>query len=96
MKKIIIIVVAIIVGIAALALAIFGIISSKTNKLVCKSKEGNITLMYDEKTIIGYTVVGMDYDLEEQKKIAEKIGIDAYLDAFDLWFRTNTTGTCKR
>ncbi len=68
---------------------------SASNKLVCKSKEGNITIMYNEKTIVGYTASGITYDLDGQKKIAEQIGISEYLEEFDQWFQKSTTGTCS-
>ena len=96
MKKVIIIIVAVVVGLAVLGGVAFGVIASKTKKMVCKSNEGDITLVYNNKTIVGYTALGMGYDFDEQKAIAEKIGIEAYLDEFDAWFTTNTTGKCSR
>lgn len=75
---------------------LFLFVLSDSKKLVCKSNEGSITLLYNDKTITGYTANGMTYDLDSQKEYAEKIGIDAYLDEFSVWFSTNTTGTCTR
>ena len=61
-------------------------------KLVCKSKEGNITIMYNDNTITGYTAVGITYDLDGQKEIAKQIGVEEYIKA---WFSENMTGTCE-
>ena len=66
-----------------------------SKKIVCKSNEGNITIRYNDKTIVGYSATKLAYDMEGQKTIANKIGIDAYIEEFKTWFKTNTTGTCK-
>lgn len=71
-------------------------VSSNSKKLVCKSNEGNITILYNDETITGYTANGMTYDLDTQKQYAEQVGIDVYLDEFSNWFSTNTTGTCTK
>ena len=84
-----------IVGIIILAIAIISIVSANSNKLVCKSKEGNITIMYNDNELVGYTATGMGYDFDQQKAYAKQIGVNAYLDEFSTWFSTNTTGTCK-
>ncbi len=85
----------VIIGIIVLFILIFTFVSMTSKKLVCKSKEGNITIMYDEKKLKGYTTKGLTYDFEGQKEYANQIGTDAYIEAFKLWFETNTTGTCK-
>ena len=82
-------------GIILLAIIIISIVSANSDKLVCKSNEGNITIMYNENGITGYTANGMSYDLEQQKDYAKKIGIEAYLKEFNSWFTSNTTGTCS-
>lgn len=84
------------VGFIVLIVAIIGITSATSNKLVCKSDEGNITIMYNDKTLTGYSANGIVYDLDGQKAIAENIGVDAYLTQFEVWFDTNTTGKCTR
>ena len=73
---------------------IFFIVYSASNKLVCKSNQGNITIMYNKDGLTGYTISGMSYDFEEQKKYAKQIGVDAYTKEFSEWFSTNTTGSC--
>ena len=78
-----------------LAVTIFIFVSKTSEKLVCKSKEGNITIMYNDNTITGYKAVGMTYDLDGQKKIAKQIGIEEYMKQFKIWFSENTTGTCE-
>lgn len=95
MKKVIIIIVAVILGFILLGVGIFFAVSATSNKLVCESDEGNITIMYTKKQITGYTAKGISYDLDGQKEYAEQVGIDAYIDEFSEWFSNNTTGTCK-
>lgn len=96
MKKTLMIIGGIVVGIVVLGIIIFSIVSATSKKMVCKSNEGNITIMYNDKTITGYTTNSMSYDLDQQKKYAEQVGIDAYLDEFSNWFSSNTTGSCSK
>ena len=85
-----------IIGAAVVGLLVFVAITYFTSdKLVCKSDEGDITIMYRDGKITGYTGVNITYELEKQQKIAEEIGIDEYLKQFTLWFESETTGTCK-
>lgn len=77
-----------------LFIVIFSITSASSEKLVCKSDEGKITIMYNNKTITDYTANGVSYDLDAQKEYAEQIGIDAYIKEFSNWFKNNTSGTC--
>ena len=51
------------VAIVVIALVIIGITYFTSDKLVCKSDEGNITIMYNDKKIKGYTANGITYDL---------------------------------
>ena len=92
---VIIIVVIMILSFIFLVSFLFSNISNNSDKLVCESPEGNITIMYNEQEIIGYTASGMSYNLDEQKAYALQIGINAYLEEFTTWFEKNTTGTCK-
>lgn len=82
--------------IVILFIAIFTYTSLTSKKLVCKSDEGNITIMYSDKKIKGYTAKNIKYDLDGQQELAEIIGVEEYLDQFETWFETNTTGSCKR
>ena len=84
------------VGVVAIIAILFLVTSLTSDKLVCKSKEGNITLMYNDETITGYTASNITYDLDGQKAIAEKIGIDSYIEQFSTWFEENTSGTCSK
>ena len=93
--KILAIIVCIFIGIIVFAFIIISITSANSNKLICKSNEGNITIIYNNNEIVGYTATGMSYDLEQQKAYAKQIGVKAYLNEFSTWFSTNTTGTCK-
>ena len=84
----------IVVGIVIIFVIIFSVVSKTSDKLVCKSDEGNITIMYNENGITGYTARGLSYDMDEQKEYAKKIGMDAYITEFNTWFSTNTSGSC--
>jgi hypothetical protein len=76
-------------------LVVFTLKSS--DKYVCKSDEGSITIYYKDGKITGYTGKGYTYDLDEQQDIAERIGIDTYLEEFNTWFVTNSTnGKCEK
>lgn len=92
--KILAIIGGIVVGIIVLFIVIFSVVSLNSNKLVCESDEGNITIMYNDSTITGYTAVGISYDMDQQKIVANRIGINSYISQFTTWFKTNTTGTC--
>ncbi len=96
MKKTLMIIIGIFIGAIILGIIIFSIISATSKKLVCKSNEGNITIMYNDKTITGYTSKDISYDLDGQKKYAEQIGVDEYLSEFTTWFNQHTTGSCSR
>lgn len=95
MKKVLMIIGGIAIGCILLALVIFGAAYLTSKKLVCKSNEGNITIMYNDSNIVGYTSNGITYDLDNQKAYAERIGIDAYIIEFSNWFSSNTTGSCS-
>ena len=92
--KILAIIGGVVVGIVILAIVIISIVSVSSEKLVCKSDKGNITIMYNEKGITGYIATGMSYDLDKQKEVANEIGMDAYITEFDNWFKNNTSGYC--
>lgn len=81
------------VAIIILTFAIISIVSVSSNKLVCESSKGNITIMYNEE-IVGYKSSKISYDFDKQKTYANRVGIDAYLKEFTEWFETTTSGTC--
>ncbi len=85
----------VVVGLFLLMIVLFLSVSLTSKKLVCKSSVGNITIMYTNKNITGYTAKGLSYDLDTQQEYAKRIGVDAYLKEFTTWFETNTDGTCK-
>lgn len=93
---VVVVVIIFIVAIISLVGVLFINVSNSSNKLICQSKEGNITLMYNSQELIGYTTSGMKYDLDEQKEYASEIGINAYIEEFKNWFENHTTGTCKK
>lgn len=96
LKKVLMGIVIFVVVVIALVALVFGLVSANSNKLICKSNEGNITIMYNDKEITGYTAKGMSYDLDGQKEYAKQVGIEKYLDEFMVWFSTNTTGSCTK
>ena len=96
MKKTLMIIGGFVVGIVILGIVIFSVIYTTSKKMVCKSDEGNITIMYNDKTLTGYTANGISYDYDGQKKYADQVGVDTYLTEFATWFSKNTTGTCSR
>lgn len=96
MNKVLKTIIGVVIGIFAIAIIAIVVVSLTSKKLVCESAEGNITIMYNSKTIKGYKAKNMRYDLEGQREYAESIGIEAYLDEFSEWFSNNTTGTCTK
>ncbi len=97
LKIVLIVIGALFGGLILFIVAIFLIITlfvNSSSKLVCTSKEGNITISYNDKTITGYTANGITYDFDGQKLIADRIGSEEYIKQFDVWFRTHTSGTC--
>lgn len=96
MNKVLKTIIGVVIGIFAIAIIVIAVVSVTSKKLVCESEEGNITIMYNSKTIKGYRATNMRYDLEGQREYAEEIGIEVYLDEFDEWFRNNTTGKCTK
>lgn len=92
--KVIAIIGGILGGFVIIFLVIFFFVSANSDKLICKSDEGNITIMYNKNGLTGYTTAGMSYDFDKQKEYAKKIGVDAYTKEFSQWFSTHTSGTC--
>ena len=96
--KIVIIVLAviglIIAGVVAFFVVVFKNITNDTNKLICTAKEGGITIMYNDDTLVGYKTKNMEFDFDEQQEYAEEIGIDNYIEEFKEWFKSHSTGSC--
>lgn len=84
----------VIVGFIILIIKLISGISSNSDKLICNSSVGKITIMYNESGIIGYTAIGYSYDLDGQQKYAKEVGMDAYITEFNNWFVSNTSGSC--
>lgn len=96
MKKVLMIIGAVVLGIFALVAIIIGIVSLTSKKMKCESSRGDITIMYNDDEITGYAASGLSYDLDSQKSYAKSIGVDAYLDEFEEWFEDNAGGFCAR
>ncbi len=95
MKKVLMVIGGIFVAGIVVVVAVLLITSATSEKLKCTSDEGNITIMYNEETITGYTAKGITYDLDAQKEVAKNIGVTEYLSQFSTWFSNNTSGSCK-
>ncbi len=65
------------------------------DRLECKSNEGNITIYYNDNSIVAYKAIGFTYDLDGQADYAKEIGLDQYSVEFNKWFEENSSGTCK-
>jgi len=68
--------------------------SSGPDKLVCQSDKGNLTIMYNENELVGCEADGIDYDLEENKLEASKLGTEKYIIAMYSWFVNSKQGVC--
>ena len=80
----------------ALIAGIITFVSLTSKKLVCKSSEGNITLMYKGDKLTGYTVKNATFDLDKANETVKVIGLDEYLKEFEAWFKANSSdGTCE-
>ena len=75
---------------------IFIIYNTASRKMVCESKQGDITIIYNKKSVTGYKSSSITYNIYEQREYADEIGIENYLDEFSKWFNENTNGVCKR
>ena len=95
MKKVLTIIGGIVVGLIVLGGVIFFFVSMTSNKLICKSSLGNITIMYNDKELTGYKTSGMSYQFDDQKEYAKRIGVANYIEEFKGWFVENTEGTCE-
>jgi len=94
--KIFLIIIGILAFVAVAVFLVFYFLDKNSSKLVCESNIGNITIYYNENEITGYKTSGsITYDLSGQQEVARQIGVDLYMQQFDNWFRTNTTGSCK-
>lgn len=92
---IVLIVIGGIVGLFILFLvAVYFLVVKNSSQIVCTCNGGDITLIYNDETIIGYTANGFTYDLDEQRGFVEQLGIEEYLRQFEEWFSSSTGGTC--
>lgn len=98
MKKKIITISSVIVIIIIVILGVLKLVFNGSEKLVCKSNEGSITIYYKKNKLEGYTKKGrFSYNLDEQEKIVEKIGIEKYLENFEEWFLSSfQNGKCEK
>lgn len=82
-------------GIVVLFIIIFAIVSMTSEKFKCTSDSGSITLMYNDSSLVGYTTVNHTFEFDEQQEYAEEIGIDAYLEEFEMAYELIYDGTCE-
>ena len=95
MKKALTIILAIITIVLVCINVPYIITTFTSNKLTCKSKEGNITLIYND-TVEYFFTDNIYYNLDNQKAMIEKVGISNYIDYFSNWFDSNTSGKCVK
>ena len=97
MKKTLMIIGGVVLGLVIIGGAIFLYLTTTSKKLVCKSKEGNVTILYNNKKITGYTTTGsMTFDIDNQNAYVDKNGIEAYLKQYTNSYANNTTGFCVK
>jgi len=97
MKKVLMIIGGIVLGLIVIGVIIFFLVSGTSKKLVCESTVGNITIMYNDDSLTGYTTLGsITYDYDQQSEYALEVGVDNYIAEFTTWFSTNTDGTCTQ
>ena len=97
MKKKLMIIGGIVLGVLVIVLGIYIYITSTSSRLVCKSSLGNVRLVYNDKELIRYSTTGsISYDYDVQTARVEKVGIESYIEEFTEWFETTTDGTCVK
>lgn len=97
MKKVLMIIGGVLLGLVTLGCVIFAIVSLTSHKLRCESSRGDITIMYNDDGITGYNANGISYDMDEANIYVKSIGgIENYLVEFNDWFVENTSGTCEK
>jgi hypothetical protein len=69
-------------------------ILTRPKKLSCDAPEGNITLTYNSKNLLGYKSRNLPFDLDAAKEYVSDVGVDEYLKEFKLWFIENSSGSC--
>ena len=87
-----------IVGIIVTIVVVLKNIYNSQDKLVCESDSGDITILHNGKSVVGYSAKnGYEFDWSaEQKKAQEKDYMDEYLDEFATRFMEETGGTCHK
>ncbi len=69
--------------------------SESSDRLECKSSNGNIMILYDEKGVIGYsTIESLSYDLYDEQEIASKMSASNYINQYKINFENSYDGTC--
>lgn len=97
MKKVLMVIGSIALGVLLLIGIIFVIVSATSQKLECESTTGkNITIMYNDEKITGYTAFGMTYDMDTQNEYAKQVGMENYLVEFSGWFKEHVGGVCTK
>jgi hypothetical protein len=95
MKKVLMVIGGIVLILVVLAVIFFLFVSVTSKKIICKSSLGNITIMYNDDRLTGYTTKGLTYDFTGQSNYAATIGVENYIDEFTEWFAQNTDGFCE-
>ena len=95
MKKVLMIIGGIVLGLIVIGVIIYFLVSATSKKLVCESSSGSVTIMYSEDTLTGYSTLGsITYDYDQQSEYAQTVGVNNYIAEFTTWFSANTDGSC--
>ena len=92
-KVFIIIIIACLFG--AIITIVVNISNKNSNKLICKSNNGKVTIYYDENGITGNSTTNFKYEYSDEKKRAQELGIHEYLNQYKTWFENTTNGECQ-
>ena len=78
---------------------LFTVVFNNNDKLSCEANyrgsNVSITLYFNDKQLVGYNAINMEYNYEEQQKYAQEIGIQNYLQEFNQNFEDDYEGSCK-
>ena len=94
MKKILMIIGGIVVGLALLFVIIFFIVSATSDKIVCKGDKSKLTVMYKKDKIKGYTAKNIEFDEDTAQAFIDAYGIDTYYETLNAWFEETVNGSC--
>ncbi len=86
-----------IVNIVGFAGDVIDEVASNSNTMVCEYSGGSVTIIYDGSSLNGFKSSGnVDFDLDDEKDIARRKGMDSYLEDYAERFSDeHFGGVCK-